>query len=90
MSPRLSRKDLAPVKPKSIILKNLGAVRPLLAVVTKQRGCVFGKEDSLTFLPGFQNVGQEVMLCTMRELVVAGSRKENLNHFKEGFLRAQH
>lgn len=31
----LSRKGLAPVKPKSRILKNLGVVRPVLAVLTK-------------------------------------------------------
>lgn len=81
------QKGLGSCQPKSRILKNLGAVRPVLAVVTKQRGYVLGKEDSL-FSQGFK--GQEIMLCTVRGLVGGRLKKGELKSFKEGVLRAQH
>lgn len=78
----LSRKDLALVKPKSRILKNLGAVSETLVCCgyKAERMCLW--EGRFTFLPGFQNMGQEIMLCTVRELVGGRVKKGELKSFE--------
>ena len=78
----LSRKDLALVKPKGRILKNVGAVSETLACCgyKAERMCLW--EGRLTFLPGFQNTGQEVMLCTVRGPVGGRVKKGELQSFE--------